>query len=58
MNLVRDQNALARLLVVINSCDKHVEERTLDKLVNQFRRRLRTGGEMRLTAQIEEFEME
>jgi len=58
MKLIRDQNALAGLQTILSNCEKQVEERTIERVVNQVRRRLRTGGEMRLTAQIGEYEME
>ena len=58
MKLVKDHNALAGLQAIISNCDKQIGERTLERVVNQVRRRFRTGGEMRLTAKIGEFEME
>ena len=58
MKLVRDQNALAGLQAIISNGDKKIGERTLERVVNQVRRRFRTGGEMRLTTLIGEFDME
>jgi len=49
MKLVRDQNALAALQAIISNCDKYGEGRALERDVNRVRRRLWSGGEMRIT---------
>jgi len=43
---------------MISNCEKWIEEKAVGRSVNHVRWNLQTGGEMRLTVQIGEFEME
>lgn len=54
----RDQKALEGLQSILNNCERQVGGKTIDRVVNQVQKKTRTSGEMRLTMQIGDYEME
>lgn len=49
---------LENLQSILSCSEKLIGERTLERVVNLVREKPRTGGEMRLTPQIRDYEME
>ena len=58
MKLIRDQREVEELQSILNSFDRQVGGKTMERTINQVRQRPKTGREMRLAAQIGDYDMD